>query len=68
MSPGVCSSNAMAEFREFINYSALLDPPLKGEGISPSIGVEMKRCVPRLDRFLVSADWEEQFPNMGQKR
>ena len=29
-STSVCSSNAMVEFHDFINYSTLLDPPLKG--------------------------------------
>jgi len=26
----VCPSNTMVEFRDFINYSASMDPPLRG--------------------------------------
>ena len=29
-STGVCPLNAMAEFQDFINYSALMDLPLRG--------------------------------------
>ena len=28
---GVCPFNTMVDFREFINFSALMDPPLRGE-------------------------------------
>jgi len=36
---GVCTSNAMAKFQDFINYSALLDLPLKGVDFTWSIGM-----------------------------
>jgi len=39
-------------FCDFINYSALLDPPLRG-GISPSPRSGDEAVCSRLDRFLV---------------
>jgi len=38
-STGVCPFNTMAEFRDFINCSALMDPPLGGGEISRGLGV-----------------------------
>ena len=64
---GVCPSNAMAEFRDFINQRALVDLPLKGGDFTWSrSGVDS--VASRLDRFLVSLDWEDFFPEMVQKR
>ena len=47
-------------FQDFINYSALLDLPLKGGDFTWSRSGDESVCS-RLDRFLVSADWEELF-------
>ena len=66
-SSGVCLSNTMAEFRDFINFSALLDPPLRGGDFTWSRSGNEAVCS-RLDRFLVSAEWEEHFPDLIQKR
>ena len=52
-SSGVCPSNAMAEFRDFINHRALMDLPLRGGDFTWSrSGVES--LTSRLDRFIVS--------------
>jgi len=66
-STGVCPSNAMVEFQNFINYTALLDLPLKGGDFTWSRSGDESVCS-RLDHFLVSADCEELFPDMFQKR
>jgi len=66
-SSGVCPSNAMAEFRNFINQRALMDLPLRGGDFTWSrSGADP--VASRLDRFFVSLDWEEFFPKMVQKR
>ena len=64
---GVCPFNAMVEFHDFINYATLLDLPLKGGDFTWSRSGDESVCS-RLDRFLVSADWEKVFPDMFQKR
>ena len=54
--------NTMLEFHDLINYVALVDLPLRGGDYTWSrSGGEAVRS--RLDRFLVSLDWEEHFPN-----
>ena len=55
------------EFEDFINYTALLDLPLKGGDFTWSRS-EDESLYSRLDRFLVSVDWEELFSYMFQKR
>ena len=48
----------MAEFREFINFSIVMDPPPGGGDFTWSrIGDEA--VCSRLDRFLVSGEWQE---------
>ena len=65
-STGQLPSNAMAEFWDFINQSALTDLPLRGGDFTWSrSGVDP--VASRLESFLVSADWEEFFPDMIQK-
>jgi len=54
-STGVCPFNAMVEFQDFVNYSALLDLPLKGGNFTRSRSGDESVCS-RLDCFLVSAD------------
>jgi len=57
----------MAEFRIFINQRALLDLLLRGGEFKWSRnGVDA--VASRLDRFLVSIDWEELFPESVQRR
>jgi len=64
-STDVCPFNAMVEFQEFINYSALLDLPVREGDFTWSRSGDESVCL-RLDHFLVSADWEEFFPDMIQ--
>ena len=59
--------NTMLEFHDFINYSALVDLPLRGGEFTWSRSGGGAVC-PRLDRFLVSLDWEEQFSESLQCR
>ena len=54
------------EFQDFINYSALMDLPLRGGDSTWSRSGDDSVCL-RLDRFLVLADWEELFSDMFQK-
>ena len=54
--------NTMQEFYDFINYFALVDLPSRGGDFTWSRSGGDAICS-RLDRFLVSLDWEEQFPN-----
>ena len=54
----VCLSNTMAKFQEFINFSALMNPPLRGGDFTWSMSGDKAVCS-MLDRFLVSAEWEE---------
>jgi len=44
MSTGVCPSNAMVEFQDFINYLALLDLPLKGGNFTWSSSGDESVC------------------------
>jgi len=57
----------MQEFHNFINYSALADLPLRGGDFTWSRSGGDAVCS-RLDRFLVSLDWEEQFLDSVQSR
>jgi len=59
--------NTMLEFHDFINYSALVDLPLRGGEYTWSRSGGETVCS-RLDRFLVSLDWEEHFPDSLQTR
>ena len=66
-SSGVCPANTMMEFHDFINYAALVDLPLRGgEHTWSRSGGEAVRS--RFDRFLVSLDWEEHYPEAIQSR
>ena len=59
--------NTMQEFHDFINYSALVDLPLCGGDYTWSrSGGDAVRSRP--DRFLVSLEWEEQFPDFLQNK
>jgi len=60
-------SPSMEEFHDFINCCALVDFPLRGSDFTWSRSSEVLACS-RLDRFLISVDWEECFTNAIQKR
>nr|XP_009774803.1 PREDICTED: uncharacterized protein LOC104224793 [Nicotiana sylvestris]XP_016490633.1 PREDICTED: uncharacterized protein LOC107810374 [Nicotiana tabacum] len=58
-------SRAMREFTHFVEDLELIDPPLEGGIYTWSRGVN-SRIVSRLDRFLFSADWDENFRDIKQ--
>jgi endonuclease/exonuclease/phosphatase family metal-dependent hydrolase len=51
-------------FADFIFEQGLVDLPMIGGRITWS----NRRARSRLDRFLISIDWEERFPEVCQKR
>jgi hypothetical protein len=57
------SSQAMVEFSEFIFYQGLMDIPLVGGRSTWS------NCCAwsRIDRFLLSPEWEKYFPEVSQR-
>jgi hypothetical protein len=61
----LCS--AMIEFSNFIADQSLLDLPLAGGSSTWSIAQDPPMWS-RIDRFLVSHDWEARFPLVSQKR
>ncbi|XP_059446449.1 uncharacterized protein LOC132177995 [Corylus avellana] len=63
-SRGVYSRATMRDFGEFISEQGLMDLPLVGEISTWS----NSRSWSRLDRFLVSTDWEVVHPDLRQKR
>ena len=58
---------AMHQFSDFISKHGLIDLPLEGGNFTWS---NSREVVPRLrlDRFLVTANWEIKFPFVCQKR
>ena len=66
-SSGFSPSNSTEEFHSFINSCALVDLPLQGGDFTWSRGGEVP-ARSRLDRFLISVDWEDQFPDAIQRR
>ena len=61
------ASNAMLEFHDFINCSALVDLDLRGWELTWSRSGEATTCS-RLDHSLISIDWKESWPTFIQKR
>ena len=59
-------SHHMRRFNEVINELGLRDLPLQGGPFTWRGGHNNQR-MSRLDRFLVSADWESQFSNVFQR-
>jgi len=59
--------NTMLKFHDFISYAALVDLPSHGNDYTWSRSSGEAVCS-RLDRFLVSLDWEEHFPDSLQTR
>lgn len=58
-------SQAMVEFNDFINEEALVDLSLEGCSFTWFRGRERRQCS-RIDRFLYSTDWGEQFGGSSQ--
>ena len=58
---------AMNEFSEFIFSLGLVDIPLEGGKFTWSNNRETP-AMSRIDRFLYSADWEDRYPTVVQKR
>ena len=56
----------MRRFAEIVNELGLRDLPLQG-GLFTWSGGRNGRSMSRLDRFLVSSDWESQFCNVAQR-
>ena len=63
-----CTSftSAMTDFLDFIVMANLVDLPLLGGPFTWSSGSESP-SMSRIDRVLVSADWEDHFPDVSQK-
>ena len=58
---------AMIDFLDFISEQGLIDLPLEGGTFTWSNSREVASH-PRLDRFLLSSDWEEHFSNICQRQ
>ena len=56
---------AMENFSEFIEKLSLIDLPLEGESYTWSSGSEQP-SMSRIDRVLVSLDWEDHHPDVTQ--
>ena len=57
---------AMEEFSDFIEGFNLIDLPLNG-GLYSWCNSAANPSMSRIDRVLVSTDWEEHYPNVVQK-
>ena len=60
-------TQAMNQFSDFISEHGLIDLPLEGRNFTWSNSREVVSRS-RLDRFLVTANWEAKFPFVCQKR
>jgi exonuclease III len=60
-------STAMMGFSDFITEMGLLDIPLQGGRFTWSNN-RAHMSSSRIDRFLISADWDGHFPKISQKR
>ena len=63
-SRNVRQSSAMSDFSDFISSHGLMDFPLAGGTFTWSNNGSWSR----LNRFIVSPQWEVKFPNLLQKR
>jgi endonuclease/exonuclease/phosphatase family metal-dependent hydrolase len=66
-SSGAGYSAAMEEFSDFIFMNNLVDLPLEDGQFTWSNNQE-DQIWSRIDRFLVSPEWEERFPDVSQRR
>jgi hypothetical protein len=57
----------MIEFLDFIYEQGLMDLPLTGGSFMSNNNQEISSWS-HIDRFLVSLDWDVQFPRLFQKR
>ena len=60
-------SSAMIDFSDFISKQGSIDLPMEGGTFTWSNSKEVASCS-KLDKFLLSSDWEEHFPNIRQRR
>ena len=56
----------MTDFSDFIDTSNLVDLPLGGGPSTWSSG-SANPSMSRIDRFLISSDWEDRYPDVIQK-
>lgn len=54
------STRRMNEFRDFVDWNELMDIPLSGVRVTWS-NFQVRSSLSKLDRFLVSTDWDEYF-------
>jgi hypothetical protein len=64
---GAACRLAMADFSDFLHEQGLLDLPLAGGFFTWSLAQDPPKWS-RIDRFLISPEWEARFPGVSQKR
>jgi len=57
-------SAAMEDFSEFIHGQSLVDIPLQGGQFTWS----NNQVWSKIDRFMLSSEWEEHYPDVSQSR
>ena len=63
---GLCLTLAMENFSKFIEELNLIDLPLEGGSYTWSSGLDQP-TMSRIDRVLVSYDWEDHYPDVIQR-
>ena len=61
---GTAYRSAVADFADFVAEQGLMDLPMDGGDVTWSNSVSWSR----LDRFLVSSEWEFSYPGFMQKK